>query len=125
MSTTDLAPSFQCLVQQTAGALGESLEWVEEEIQDLEQKSEGAKGNVQDHYQEILKELWHTKETLEKELASLGTEVIPRTLTLSIPSVQDLLGLEATAIPVEPKTSSVYHLGCLEVLPHKKGHDWG
>ena len=50
ISTTNLTPPIQGLVQQMAGALWETLQWVEMEIQDLEQKSEGAEGKAQDHY---------------------------------------------------------------------------
>ena len=52
MSTTNLTPPVQGLVQQTAEALEEWWWQVEAEIHDLEQKSEGAEGEVHTHYQE-------------------------------------------------------------------------
>ena len=107
MSTTNLGPPIQDPVQQMAGSLGESLQQVQAGIQDLEQKSKVAKGKVHAHYQERLKELHHTKETLEGELMSLGTEEIPRALTPLILSLQDLPGLEAIAVPVEPEMLNV------------------
>ena len=74
MSTTNLTPPVQGLVQQTAEALEEWLWQVEMEIHDLEQKSAGAEGKIYAHYQEKLMELHHTHEMLEAELTGLTAE---------------------------------------------------
>ena len=71
MSTTNITPPVQGLVQQTVEALEKWLWQVEMKIYNLGQKSEGAKGKVHTHYQEKLIELHHTCETLEAEFASL------------------------------------------------------
>ena len=87
MHTTYLDPPIQVPVQQMAETLAESLQWVEMKIWDLEQRTEGAKGKVQTHYQEIWKELCHTQEALEEELMGLRMEEIPRVPTPSILSL--------------------------------------
>ena len=91
---------------QTTKALGENLQWVEAEIRDLEQKSEGSKGKAQAHYQERLKELCHTQETLEEELMGLGTEEIPQS-----PNTIDTVSTESPGTgsyshPSKPEMSS-------------------
>ena len=106
MSNTNLTPPVQGLVQQTAEAFGEILQQVGIEIHELEQKSKGAEGKVHIHYQEKLTELHHTHETLEAELTGLRTGEIPRAPTQLVTSPQDLPGLEATVVPVEPETPS-------------------
>ena len=102
MSTTYFTPSPGSSAADSRSLGGKLAVWVE--IRELEQKSKGAEGKVHAHYQERLKELCNTLKTLEGELAGLGTEQIPRTLTPSIPLPQDLLRPEAAAVPAELKT---------------------
>ena len=105
MSTTNCAPPpVQGPVQQMAEVLGGKLAVSVGRDQGIGAESERAEGKVHAHHQERLKELCNTQETLEEELTGLGTEEIPGALTPSIQSLQDLLGLEATAVPADPKT---------------------
>ena len=93
-------------MQQIARAMEESLQQVKAEIKYLEQKSDRPEGKVQAHYQERLKELCHTQETLEGDPIGLRMEETPGALTPLISSSQDILGLDATTIPMEPEMLS-------------------
>ena len=87
MSTTNLIPPVQDLVQQPAETLEEKLQQVETQMHDLEKKSEGTEGKDHAHYQERLIELCHTHETLAVDFAGLEAEESPRALMPLVPSL--------------------------------------
>ena len=105
MRITNYTPPIPGFGAADGWNLGGSLQWVEAEIRELEQKSERAKGKVHPHYQERLKELHNMHEILEGELSGLGTQEIPGASTQLIPYPQDLPGAETTSIQVEPEMS--------------------
>ena len=102
MSTTNITPPIQGLVKWMAGVMEESLQQVEAEIWDLEQKSEEAKGKAQPHYGERLKELQHAQKALKGELTVLGME-----RSLKLQHLQYHLCISVSAISVEPNTPRV------------------
>ena len=73
MSTTNLSPNIFSLGQWTMKAEEGSLQGVEAEIQELEQKIKAAKEKTQAHYQEWMEGLYHTKEAMQ-ELVGLRVD---------------------------------------------------
>ena len=126
MSTTNLIPPVQGLVQQTGESSGEWLWQMETEIHDLERNSKGTEGKVHALYQEKLMELHHIHEILEAahQPENRGDIWGPTPL---VPSPQDLLGPKMAYVPMEPEMSVVYPPRVSGSPSSQEGHngEWG